>query len=39
MLFWLTLGIAIGIFIPAPYDELAKSWFRKAVAWVKGQAN
>jgi len=30
------IGIAIGIFIPAPYDAIAKTYLGKAWAWVKG---
>lgn len=29
------IGVVIGIFIPAPYDAIAKTYIGKAWTWVK----
>ena len=35
MLFWVTVGIILGIFIPAPYDVIARNFLSNAWAWIK----
>jgi len=34
--FWLCVGIGIGVFIPAPYDAIAKNAMSKVWGWIRG---
>lgn len=34
MFFWLLVGIVIGLFIPAPYDHIAKTAFSRVWKYV-----
>jgi len=39
MTFWILVGIVIGIFIPAPYETIAKTALTKAWNWIKSWAS